>query len=80
MSVTRFELRSTLSQCPIYWQNFIIYLQDQIGDYKRDVSMPVLQRELKRFGARYHMAGSERWDYVEFETNSHFMWFKLRWS
>jgi hypothetical protein len=80
MSLKRFELRSTLAQCPIYWQNFIVFLQRQLALIDRDVSVPVLQRELRQYGGRYHMAGSERWDYIEFDTADQFAWFVLRWS
>lgn len=76
----RFELRSTLAQCPIYWQNFIIFLQSEFDMIDRDVPVPILQRELKQYGGRYHLAGSEPWDYIEFDTDGQLAWFVLRWS
>jgi len=80
MATKRFELRSTLAQCPVYWQNFIDFLQIKFNMWNRDISVPIIQRELRQYGGRYHMAGSERWDYVEFETAGQFAWFVLRWS
>jgi hypothetical protein len=80
MSLTRFELLSTLVQCPIYWQNFINFLQRQLVLKDRDISVRVLQRELRQYGGRYHMAGSSRWDYIEFDTDEQLSWFVLKWS
>lgn len=73
-----FQLGKSMSQCPKYWDNFIRYLQK--GFYTRDVAMPVIQQELKKYGARYRLAGSEPNDYIEFADEEHLMVFVLRWS
>jgi hypothetical protein len=75
-----FVLGSSLAQCPVYWQNFIIHLQKQTGNLYRDVRISILQKELKVYGRRYHMAGSERWGYIEFNTEKQFILFALRWA
>jgi hypothetical protein len=80
MSLKQFSLHSTFVGCPIYWQNFIIFLQSEFDLWNRDVSVPVIQRELRPYGGRYHMAGSESNDYIEFDTEEQFAWFVLRWS
>ena len=80
MSLKRFDLHSTFAGCPVYWQNFIIYLQNENDMYDRDVSISLIQRELKPYYGRYHMAGSEPWDYIEFDTEQQFTLFVLRWS
>jgi len=42
--------------------------------------VPIIQRELKQYGGRYHMTGSEPDDYIEFDTVQQFTLFVLRWS
>jgi len=78
MQVKHFALDSTFSGCPVYWQNFIIYLQDYNDMWDRDVSIPIIQRELKKYGGRYHV--SEPYDHIEFDTAGQFAWFVLRWT
>jgi hypothetical protein len=80
MSLKRFELRNTFARCPVYWQNFITHLQNENDMWNRDVSIPIIQRELKPYNGRYRMAGSEPWDYIEFDTEQQFTLFVLRWS
>jgi len=80
MSLKRFELRNTFAQCPVSWQNFITHLQSEFDMWDRDVSVPIIQRELKLYGGRYHIAGSEPNDYIEFDTEEQFTLFALRWS
>jgi len=46
----------------------------------RDVSVSIIQRELKPYGGRYHLAGSESQEYIEFDTEQQFTLFVLRWS
>jgi len=79
MSLKHFSLHSTFAGCPIYWQNFIRFLQSEFDMIDRDVSVPVIQRELHQYGGRYHMAGSEAQDYIEFDTAEQYAWFVLRW-
>ena len=76
----RFSLHSTFAGCPIYWQNFIRFLQGKKGLWGRDVSISVIQHELKQYGGRYHMDGSESFPYIEFNTPNQFVLFALRWS
>jgi len=80
MSLKRFDLHSTFVGCPVYWQNFITHLQNENDMWDRDVSVPIIQRELKPYSGRYHMAGSEPNDYIEFDTEQQFTLFVLRWS
>ena len=80
MSLKRFDLHSTFAGCPVYWQNFIIHLQNENDMYDREVSVPIIQRELKPYGGRYHMADSEPDDYIEFDTEQQFTLFALRWA
>jgi len=75
-----FSLHSTFAGCPIYWQNFIIYLNNEFDMWGRDVSVSIIQRELKPYGGRYHLAGSESREYIEFDTEQQFTLFVLRWS
>lgn len=75
-----FSLHSTFAGCPIYWQNFIIYLNNEFDMWGRDVSVSIIQRELKPYGGRYHLAGSESQEYIEFDTAEQYAWFVLRWS
>jgi len=80
MSIKHFSLHSTFAGCPVYWQNFIEFLQSEFNMWNRDVSVPIIQRELKQYGGRYHMTGSEPDDYIEFDTVRQFTLFVLRWS
>lgn len=80
MSLKRFDLHSTFVGCPVYWQNFITHLQNENDMWDRDVSVPIIQRELKPYRGRYHMAGSEPNDYIEFDTEQQFTLFVLKWS
>lgn len=80
MSIKHFSLHSTFAGCPVYWQNFIIFLQNENDMWNRDVSIPIIQGELKPYGGRYHIAGSELYDYIEFNSAEQFAWFVLRWS
>ena len=80
MSLKRFNLHSTFVGCPVYWQNFITHLQNEFDMWGREVSVTIIQRELKPYGGRYHLAGSEPWDYIEFDTEQQFTLFVLRWS
>lgn len=73
-------MHSTFAGCPVYWQNFIIFLQNENDMWNRDVSIPIIQGELKPYGGRYHIAGSELYDYIEFNSAEQFAWFVLRWS
>ena len=80
MSIKHFSLHSTFAGCPVYWQNFIIFLQNENDMWNRDVSIPIIQGELKPYGGRYHIAGSELYDYIEFNSAEQFAWFVLSWS
>ena len=73
-------MHSTFAGCPIYWQNFITHLQNENDMWNREVSVPIIQGELRPFGGRYHMAGSELYDYIDFNTDEQFTLFVLRWS
>ena len=73
-------MHSTFAGCPVYWQNFIEFLQSEFNMWNRDVSVPIIQRELKPYGGRYHMAGFEPNGYIEFNTEQQFTLFALMWS
>jgi hypothetical protein len=76
----QFNLAPSLAKCPIYWQNFITDLQDRTNHFDRDVATPIIQRELRPYGARYHFAGPSPWGYIEFDREEQFTLFVLRWS
>ena len=78
--MTGFELGENMYQCPKYWANFIYDLQDREKNYSRDVAIKTIQRELEKYGARYHFAGSMPNDWISFKDEKYFTMFVLRWS
>lgn len=76
----RFDLENRFDHCPVYWQNFIRHLQTEYNYMGRDVSVRIIQRELKKFGGRYHLEGSESYDFIEFESEQLLTLFALKWS
>lgn len=81
----KMDLAFYFDGCPLSWQNFIIWLQKEKDSLYRDVSMDIIQRELKQFNAEYHYAindneGFKSPDYVSFDTEQDYTWFTLRWS
>ena len=78
--IVGFPLTSRLIDCPVPWQNFIRDLQQQ-GFRDRDVAMPVIQHELKKYGAKYRVGEDhEPGDFVVFEDEQHLTLFNLKWS
>jgi hypothetical protein len=75
--MTGFELGHSMAGCPQSWQNFIQAINPRPG---RDVAMAHLQRELKKYGARYHIGNHHQNDYIYFESQQHLTWFLLRWT
>ena len=71
------DLGFRLIDCPIYWQNFILALHTN-GKYEHDVPMPIIQRELKRYNARY-VEIAHTIDYIEFQSDKDLTVFALRW-
>lgn len=80
MSLKRFDLHSTFVGCPVYWQNFITHLQNEFDMWGREVSVSIIQRELKPYGGRYHLAGSESQEYIEFQDEKQLILFALKWA
>ena len=75
--MTRFDLGSNMKDCPKYWVNFIADINLKPG---YDVPLRRLQRELKKYNARYHLAGSNPYDYIEFESEKDLSFFILRYA
>lgn len=74
------ELGQTMSQCPVYWANFVSEIMNYITPYD-DVPMSVINRELAKFNARYILAGpDDNSNYVEFDSDKDLSFFILRWS
>jgi hypothetical protein len=71
-----FKLAYRLIDCPIYWQNFILSFP-QTG---RDIAIPVLNRELKKYGARYRLGNQSVSEHIEFSDEQHLTLFVLRYS
>ena len=46
----------------------------------REVSVSIIQRELKPYGGRYHLAGSESQEYIEFQDEKQLILFALKWA
>ena len=77
MEVIKFDLGTRMIDCPNYWANFISYININPNN---DVPMRVIQRELKKFNARYRLSGSSSCDYIEFQSEKDLIFFILRWS
>jgi hypothetical protein len=81
VQLTKIELGESMAQCPNYWYNFIRHLQEKYhSNYSRDISIPILMRELKVYGAGYHLSGSSTRDYVEFNDPAQLILFAMRWT
>lgn len=77
MAVIKFELGPRMIDCPIYWANFISYINTKPG---YDVPLTIIQKELLKFNARYRFSGSYLCDYIEFKSKKDLTFFILRWS
>lgn len=75
------ELPEFLVQCPTYWINFITDLSMK-GDNPGDIPMRVLNRELKKYNAKYseEVSDDDESYRVVFKSEADFMWFKLKWQ
>ena len=73
-----FELQNAFNKCPIYWQNFIISVRKEF--MTKDVATVAIHRELKKYGGRWHFAGSFNHDTIEFASEECYTMFILRWS
>lgn len=77
MTPTVMKLGYNMVDCPTSWQNFVKYIQK---DPYRDVPMLIIQRELKKFGARYIISHDRTPDHVKFESEKQLAWFTLKWA
>lgn len=73
----KFDIGTKMIDCPTCWVNFISDINTKPG---HDVPMRRIQRELKKYNARYRLAGSNSYDYIEFDSEQDLTFFILRWQ
>lgn len=73
--MTKLELGPNFFNCPKCWQNFMDDIYKNTNP-EYDVALLRIQRELKKYNARYRCS----YDYIEFKSEKDLSFFVLRWS
>jgi len=71
----------TFGQCPVPWQNMVNHLLarwDEVEDI--DVADQDINCELAQFGGKYRPEDLSNGGYMEFESESAYTMFMLKWS